>query len=289
MRFYIKYSSDYNWCNNGLGGANKQLRFLEDPSGDGASRSMVLQSDTDRWFLEGTYGLGDDTRINLEGNPPVDPNPDCVDNWCFVEICAGGEIRNQDGIVFEAWVRQVGGDEHSSYKERSLPDSPYTTSRNKMEAFIKNPDPPNTNCYGHRLYSHFLLASWDTDNGQTIGPALEFEGGEIVVPAPTTSLVLENTTTVNQDTVMVTSTLTGGVGPYQFLFDCGMDGDWNGVVDTSQPTAQHTCSFSGQSTLQVKTWAWDKTSDETTENVFTVEANHPPALGAPGPPVLVDP
>ena len=35
-----------------------------------------------------------------------------------------------------------------------------------------------------RYYSHVMMAAWDTDNGQWIGPAPEMEGGGGPIPPP---------------------------------------------------------------------------------------------------------
>jgi hypothetical protein len=83
---------------------------------------------------------------------------------------------------------------------------------------------------------------------------------------------LNVTTTVSGGAVTVTSTYGGGVGPYQFLFDCELDGNWNGVVNTSQPTAEHTCTFA-PGTHDLKAWAWDQGANTQQEEIVTVSVN----------------
>ncbi len=58
----------------------------------------------------------------------------------------------------------------------------------------------------------------------------------------------------------VTSLVTNGVGPYQFLFDCGLNDNWDGITNTEQPTASYTC-FAGTST--VKALVWDRGTNKT--------------------------
>lgn len=42
-------------------------------------------------------------------------------------------------------------------------------------------------CAGFEAYSHFMVAHWNTDAGQRIGPAYEIEGGQSTVTAPPAS------------------------------------------------------------------------------------------------------
>jgi hypothetical protein len=65
----------------------------------------------------------------------------------------------------------------------------------------------------------------------------------------------------------VSSLVTNGVGPYQFLFDCGVDGHWDGIVNTSQPTASYTC---GSGTSTINAFLWDEGTDETLSEVVSV-------------------
>jgi hypothetical protein len=60
----------------------------------------------------------------------------------------------------------------------------------------------------------------------------------------------------------VSSLVTNGIGPYHFLFDCGFDGNWNGITNTSQPTASYTCD-AGTSTINAYLW------DEGTNTVLS--------------------
>jgi|SRR5215469_1911564 len=47
---------------------------------------------------------------------------------------------------------------------------------------------PGTVCNGYNALSHYMLAGWDTDVGQRLGPALEIEGvGDITRPAAPTN------------------------------------------------------------------------------------------------------
>jgi len=70
-------------------------------------------------------------------------------------------------------------------------------------------------------------------------------------PSGVETLSVSVSTSGGQPTV--SSTVTNGAGPYEFLFDCGLDGRWNGITNTSQPTASYTCS-AGTSTIKAQVW-----------------------------------
>jgi hypothetical protein len=83
-------------------------------------------------------------------------------------------------------------------------------------------------------------------------------------PPPPTGLQLSAQAVPVTGGVQVTSTVTGGQGPYQYLFDCGVDGGWDRVVNTGASTAQHTCPGSPAA---IKAWVWDQGLDQTRETV----------------------
>jgi hypothetical protein len=83
----------------------------------------------------------------------------------------------------------------------------------------------------------------------------------------------------------VTSTVSGGVGPYQFLFDCGAEGGWDGVQDTALASAQHTCA---SGVTRIRSWVWDRSTGVVLDKVVDTSGSQPSStLGAPGKPVLV--
>jgi hypothetical protein len=102
----------------------------------------------------------------------------------------------------------------------------------------------------------------------TPDPALGKPGTPYVVAAPPTG---DETLTVSVSTSgggpTVSSSVTNGVGPYQFLFDCGLDGNWNGITNTSQPTANYTC---GAGTSTIKAQVWDQGSGANLQEVVAV-------------------
>jgi hypothetical protein len=102
----------------------------------------------------------------------------------------------------------------------------------------------------------------------TPDPALGKPGTPYVVTTPPT---VEETLTVSVSTSggapTVTSRVTNGVGPYQFLFDCGLDTHWNGITNTSQPVASYTC---GAGTSIIKASVWDQGSGATLDEVVAV-------------------
>ena len=110
----------------------------------------------------------------------------------------------------------------------------------------------------------------------TPDPALGKPGTPYVVSGSTDAEVVSGSTDAEALTVSVStsggaptvsSRVTNGVGPYEFLFDCGVDGNWNGVTNTSQPVASYTC---GAGTSSIKAWVWDKGTDESLHEVVSV-------------------
>ena len=99
-------------------------------------------------------------------------------------------------------------------------------------------------------------------------PSLGKPGTPYVIEGPPTG---EETLTVSVSTSgggpTVSSRVTNGVGPYQFLFDCGLDGHWNGITTTSQPTASYTC---GAGTSTIKAWVWDQGTGANLDEVVAV-------------------
>jgi hypothetical protein len=65
----------------------------------------------------------------------------------------------------------------------------------------------------------------------------------------------------------ITSLVTAGTGPYEFLFDCGLNGNWNGIYPTASPTATHACP---DGSGQAKAWVWDQGSNFQTEEIVTL-------------------
>jgi MYXO-CTERM domain-containing protein len=91
---------------------------------------------------------------------------------------------NRDGPGFDTklWVRNVTDDE-PEVLYWDLADSPAVgvTPPGRVESFEANNyrqggSDANTPCSGSYAISHFMVAGWDTDEGQRIGPAAEIEG-----------------------------------------------------------------------------------------------------------------
>jgi hypothetical protein len=159
---------------------------------------------------------------------------------------------------------------------------------------------------GYREISHGMQAEWSSDQGQFIGAAYEVETGNPIPPPsstpppnpppstpppPPTSASGSSTVSSGNLTLVVssvssnvTATLSGGSGPYQFLFDCASNGNWDGVVNTPLPTAAFSCAASGGGDVRV--WVWDQGGSGILETVVRPTAS---ALGAPGKPTLVVP
>lgn len=80
-------------------------------------------------------------------------------------------------------------------------------------------------------------------------------------------VTFEATVTLTAEGPKATSTITGGVGAFQFLFDCDVTGNWDGVVDTAEPTAEHTCA---PGTTDIRAWVWDRATNDVFDEFLVV-------------------
>jgi hypothetical protein len=98
-------------------------------------------------------------------------------------------------------------------------------------------------------------------------PAIGKPGTPYVVSESTDAEALTVSVSTSGGGPTVSSRVTNGVGPYQFLFDCGSDGHWDGITDTSQPTASYTC---GAATSTIKAQVWDRGTGANLQKVVLV-------------------
>ena len=115
---------------------------------------------------------------------------DCVDNWCRMEICISSpvDIRDFDAITLDGYVEQVGV---SDPLRREFPAtfvgdgegglSEIWVATAYREACTGSPDEQ-----GYTYFSHAMVAAWSEAAEQTIGPAVEVEGGG--APPPMTGM-----------------------------------------------------------------------------------------------------
>jgi hypothetical protein len=251
-----------------------------------------------------------DTGNKIPGPDTITPT-ECSSTWCRVEMCVSGNVSAGSGLTADFFVDTADGSRSASVTGINLGNAP--GSLGHLWPLNLYREPQNGACNGTAAYSHVMQASWDSDSGQRIGAALEIEAGvdspdpppeddpppppppEDDPPPPpppeddppqSGSLSLTLAAQATGGTLTATSQTANGVGPYQFLFDCGNDSSWDGVVDTSAPTAQHQCS-GGESV--VKGLVWDRTTGQTVEDVATDSSDSSDSsLGAPGQPILIN-
>jgi hypothetical protein len=221
---------------------------------------------------------------NYDLSPRVDWG-DCNENegWCRIEMCATGNLSEGTNIGFEAKITTLSdGVEH--YAEQSVSWSPGTPMRDWSGGDLYHGQGQGGK--GTEWVSHFMQASFTSDSGQWIGAAYEVEGGngEVVVtepPPPPPPASLEppvllagaeggqssggtQVLSVSVSGTTASASVSNGIGPYHFLFDCSVDGNWNGVFDTSQPAASYTCP---SSTTQIRTQMWDEGTNQVLQEV----------------------
>lgn len=223
---------------------------------------------------------------------------DCASTWCLVEMCISGKIRAGEDLTADFWVHTTDGRLSASRTGTQVGD----IAGGLYQIWIYNLwRGANPVVVGSRFMSHAMQASWDTDRGQRIGAAYEIEGGGSSGGSDGSdgsggsgdsgggsgssggSATLDVTQSTTGDTVLVTSTLTNGIGPYQFLFDCGNNGHWDGVLDNaSGSSAEFSCALSAD---QARSWVWDKGTGETYAEI--VQFNGSGSLSPPARPELL--
>jgi hypothetical protein len=78
----------------------------------------------------------------------------------------------------------------SDYRGHYVPHDDFTLPRpltTMRPSLFRETMTPGGGCNGYNALSSYMLAGWDTDVGQRIGPALEIEaGGDVTPPAAPT-------------------------------------------------------------------------------------------------------
>jgi len=119
--------------------------------------------------------------------------------------------------------------------------------------------------------------------------------GSTPPPPPPTggNLALTASASVNGTNATVSATAENASGPYNFLFDCTDDGNWDSpILDTvSQASVQHECAYGAAGSFDVKIQVWDHASGDVVQEVLpvTVGSSSGGTVGQPGRPYLVNP
>jgi len=187
VRFYTRYSADYQAKNLPICQANKFSEF-----GFGGSNALFhwdwAESGAERFTIINWDANGDnaaDASYNLSRPGPLTIEG-CRSQWCYVEMCASGNIKAGTGIYAEGHVRGLTDgkrvDWNKTYIGKACPAG-NCSGGDLSSVMIVNAYRQNT-CAGSRYISHAMQAQWDTDSGQFIGPAYEVEGGGSTTPPP---------------------------------------------------------------------------------------------------------
>ena len=168
-RIYTKFSNDFSgWtsCNS------KIMEFVWGNTGQmqistafGGS-PLAVNADPDFSSADGNNHFPSPNQVTIN---------DCMDDWCRVEMCASGNVLAGSNLSMDMYIATASGS-----KSGTINDLPFGTAPGGLsfiwpvmfyrEAF-------QGACNGTRQFSHVMQASWNTDAGQTIGPAVEIEGG----------------------------------------------------------------------------------------------------------------
>jgi len=240
-RFYTRYSADYdakgaNGCQANKfaefswGGSNAALHW--DWAESTQERFTIINMDADGDNVaDASYNLSKTGTLTIE---------DCRNQWCYAEICASGNIQAGTAMYGEGHVRGVEdgkvADWAKTYVGEACPAGS-CTGGDLTAAFI-NSYRQNT-CAGNRYVSHAMMAQWDTDSNQFIGPASEVESAAPV--ANFTGTPLSGTVPLS---VAMTDTSTNT--PTSWAWDCDTT-----VPSTDFTTQNPTCVYSTPGTYTV--------------------------------------
>jgi len=300
IRYYKQVTTDYSGVGpNNISCPSERNKIIQFQFG---GTQVQLQERADGSVCTGPGTGNDYEAITITnpagfGNTNLSPRVDWGDcwntnGWCRIEMCASGDLSRGQNINFEANVRTLkDGVDHYGNQGRLW--NPGTGMKADSAGDLYHGQGQGGK--GTEWISHFMQASWTTNQGQWIGAAYEIEGGggspppdppdppdppapvaplaptllpPDEVPPPTGQTgTLTATLSTTGGAPTATSVVTNGVGPYLFLFDCGLDGNWNGVLETSGTTDSHTCPAG---TGAIKAQVWDKGSNEVMAKTLTV-------------------
>jgi len=180
VRFYTRYSSDYQAKNLPVCEANKFSEFAF-----GGANALFhwdwAESRAERFTVINWDGNGDgkpDASYNLTKSGPLTIE-DCRNQWCYAEMCASGPIQTGADIYAEGHVRGVSDGKRVDWPKKRIGkacNKGVCSGGNLAAVLIVNAYRQKT-CGGSRYISHAMQAQWDSDQGQFIGPAYEVEGG----------------------------------------------------------------------------------------------------------------
>jgi hypothetical protein len=116
--------------------------------------------------------------------------------WWRVEVVFINRLGGNPGWVGKVYMKNVTDNTpeitvvNTSMPGTQLIQSNTRTPPNRMDGMLSNNYRQGT-CNGWLGISHYMLAGWDTDQGQRIGPAIEIEGGgtgDVTPPTAPTNL-----------------------------------------------------------------------------------------------------
>lgn len=298
IRHYFNLSSDYSAAVGSACHANKLTQ-----AGFGNSSHVISgqRFSTSTWSLtaHNFSKIGDSHRLAEQGSLSLD---DCRNTWCRAEICLSGDLAQGDGIYAEGYVERVSDGKRKTWVRTFLGDSDGSSAQRPWIANMYR----GGSCNGDRAFSHAMQAEWTTDAGQFIGAAYEVEGGSWSGGGGSDggsdgsgdtssggdgsggstggSASFDVSVEIQESSAILTSTLSGGVGPYEFLFDCENDGSWDGVLeDVSTPSGWFECPLASTEAVG---WVWDQGANQTFSETVQIDGSGS-SVSPPARPVLL--
>lgn len=181
IRYYKMVSTDYSGVGpNNIGCPSERNKIIQFQFGN---TQVQLQERADGSVCTGP-GTGNDYQsITLTnpaglGNFDLVPRADWEDcwntnGWCRIEMCASGDLNRGKNIKFEAKITSLrDGVDHYSEQGR------FWNPGSGMQAYTAGDlfHGQGQGGIGTEWISHFMQASWTTNQGEWIGAAYEIEG-----------------------------------------------------------------------------------------------------------------
>lgn len=182
IRYYKMVSTDYSGVGpNNVGCPSERNKIIQFQFG---GTQVQLQERSDGSICTGPGTGNDYAPITLTnpaagfGNFDLLPRADWEDcwntnGWCRIEMCASGDLNRGENIKFQAKVTSLrDGVDHYSEQNR------FWNPGSGMQTFTAGDlfHGQGQGGIGTEWISHFMQASWTTNQNQWIGAASEIEG-----------------------------------------------------------------------------------------------------------------
>ncbi len=190
-RNYFHFSADFNGdegdCNasklnqfnvygdaNPEGGGTQWHGEWKTSGGPGYPSVTAYHADVDG------DGVGDES-FQIDGQGGDLSLQDCKQEWCRYEACVSMNVETGRDMY---WAFRVVGTSSGKTYGTAWPTGAFVghtpggggvSTISVLNGYRQDDGGPGQDCFGQRFFNYAILAAWDTDARQTIGPACELE------------------------------------------------------------------------------------------------------------------